>query len=656
MPAGTPYFAWIDPTETVFGPEHLVWDENIFSFKLSQDEGDPASLTLVVRRPRNISGDPIGLLGPGRKIWCWFAFDCGPALIKFRGRLVGIPTDIFQELVTLDFVARPIDVVAQKEALAETLRVLPYYDPIMIEESRRTDPEVVLEAYTAIWHYDRETHIITISDEITGEDGLVTFDASNAANTVLYDGLGFQLTSGPLARASVTAEFNWTQGSSGTVDLTAYLLSNWPPPVRPPLAVPGAIQLDESDWPKPGASLGNGWTVADSTAENLLDYEVRTETFNSQVTTIFPDGDSVRGTTTTSESKTGTPGNQILVTDLTTNDDVNVQSQPDPDGGTFIASFSRNTTQIRVLVSLQEIKPTLIATYAAGRQMGERVAITLTADVQPILTDPEDGEALQLEDIRSVNLSESIDDVIPMGDPRRQSYIATERGNQSIQYLIMLLKAHLMKRARVVEITFAPKLARMPEITLRKNAFLVEPRVGEATGKIIGYSLALDGSDGRINCEVRIGCTIGNGGSVTVVPGTPVYCSINYVGADYQQFVGRTIIAAPGDTSVTYEPPVPVPDPNAINFLSTLTAADVIEVPLVVQYGAIPPAAEIPPIRPRSEEALETATDFVNAYWIPQYETQATFKLKNVTGDLTADYTIVTSDLKIPLGYNLEAT
>ena len=82
----------------------------------------------------------------------------------------------------------------------------------------------------------------------------------------------------------------------------------------------------------------------------------------------------------------------------------------------------------------------------------------------------------------------------------------------------------------------------MPEITLRKNAFLVEPRVGEALGKIIGYSLALDGSDGRINCEVRIGCTIGRGGSAVATDGTPTYCSIDYAGADYQQFTGRTVL------------------------------------------------------------------------------------------------------------------
>ena len=144
---------------------------------------------------------------------------------------------------------------------------------------------------------------------------------------------------------------------------------------------------------------------------------------------------------------------------------------------------------------------------------------------------------------------------MPIGDPRRRSYIATERGNQSLEHLIALARAHLMKRARVVEIAFAPKLARMPEITLRKNAFLVEPRVGEALGKIIGYSIALDGSDGRINCEVRIGCAIGRGGSAVATGGTPTYCSIDYAGADYQQFNAQGCCVRAFDTSVGYQPP-----------------------------------------------------------------------------------------------------
>ena len=44
MPAGLPYFAWIEASETVFGPEHQRWDENVFSFTCEQGED-----TILVR-------------------------------------------------------------------------------------------------------------------------------------------------------------------------------------------------------------------------------------------------------------------------------------------------------------------------------------------------------------------------------------------------------------------------------------------------------------------------------------------------------------------------------------------------------------------------------------------------------------------------------
>jgi hypothetical protein len=263
----------------------MRWDESIFSFTLTQDEGDPASLTAVVRRPRNVAGDPIGLLGPGRKIWCWFALDCGPDLIRFRGRLVGVPTSIFEELVTLEFVARPIDLVAQKAALAETLRVLPYYDEVVIDKERRTDPEVVLEGYSKIWAYDRETHVVTVSDELTGEDGLVEFDGASEDGKVLYDGLGLTLTSGPLTRVDVIAEYTWTQQAQGQVDLTDYLCRNWPEGGRNYIT---SYSLTKDSWPKAGATIGDGWVVAEASASEWYDLSVKSKTTGFDVTVFSP--------------------------------------------------------------------------------------------------------------------------------------------------------------------------------------------------------------------------------------------------------------------------------------------------------------------------------------------------------------------------------
>jgi hypothetical protein len=182
----------------------------------------------------------------------------------------------------------------------------------------------------------------------------------------------------------------------------------------------------------------------------------------------------------------------------------------------------------------------------------------------------------------------------------------------------------------------------MPEITLRKNAFLVEPRIGEALGKIIGYSLALEGADGRMKCEVRIGCAIGRGGSAVASDGTPTYCTVDYTRADYQQFTGRTVLL---DSSVGYQPPNADPDDDGIEFTSTLRAEDVIDMPLVVenptavQYALIWPMT----IKQDVEDALKTV------------ETRATFKLKSMTREFSSDYEIQVTSLNITTGYDLEA-
>jgi hypothetical protein len=307
---------------------------------------------------------------------------------------------------------------------------------------------------------------------------------------------------------------------------------------------------------------------------------------------------------------------------------------------------------------VQQIKPTLVAAYSAERPYTERVSFSLFADVQSILTDPEDGEALRIDDIRSVNLSDA-EEGTPIGDPRRRSYIATERGNQSLEHLIALARAHLMKRSRVVEIAFAPKLARMAEVSLRKNAFLAEPRVGEALGKIIGYSIALDGSDGLINCEVRMGCSIGYGGIVTATDGIPSYCSIDYVGFDYQQFIDRTVlVSAFDDSSVGYQPPDAAPNDDGINFLSGLTAANVIEVGLVVEYGPEPGQDPVSNSGSQSSDGsnqMAALVQMASAAIVPLYEQRGTFKLKSMTREFSSDYDLQVTDLKIPAGYDLEA-
>src|SRR5262249_24154569 len=155
------------------------------SFKVEQQEGDFASLTMTVRNPR------IGLLAPGRPVWAWLSWWNGHETVPlFYGRLIGLPTNLDQELVEFNFTARPSDFDIQKAAVADTLRVRPYWDGIFFNPKSRYEPDNVLESRPANWHVDRITHEVTISDITNGEDGTVTYDESTVFDgtmTLDYD-------------------------------------------------------------------------------------------------------------------------------------------------------------------------------------------------------------------------------------------------------------------------------------------------------------------------------------------------------------------------------------------------------------------------------------------------------------------------------------
>jgi hypothetical protein len=546
---------------------------------------------------------------------------------------------------------------------------LPYYDQVVIDPARWTDPEVVLEGYTAIWHYDRETHLVTVSDEISGEDGTIGFDGTSVDGKVLYDGLGLTLTSGPLSRVDVTAEYNWTQVARGDVDLTDYVTSG----MGGDNGIIVSYTFTADDWPKTGTSLGDGWEASQASATELYDTTPKTTSASNEITVIWADG--ARTNVKTSYTQTVTPPGQIPPGSMVSvwgaiTDDIKTTYATDGEGKSYPASFSRNTSYESEAVFTHHVKANLDAGYKAERPCTERVTFSLFADVQHILTDPEDGEALRLADIRSVNLSEPLGGEtgaeVPIGDPRRRSYIATPRGVQSFEHLIALARAHLMRRARVVEIAFAPKLSRMPEITLRKNVLLNEPRIGEALGKVIGYSIALDGADGRISCSVRIGCAIGRGGSVVAVDGTPTYCSIEYTGADYQQFVGRTVLFDDDNDSVGYEPPNAAPNDDGIEFLSPRIAAeDVIEEDITLENPVAVQLARVEdvlgewdqPFGVPDEETGDLSAARSNAInnTLKSTPMRAVFKLKSMNRAFSTDYDLQVTTLQIPIGYDLEA-
>src|SRR5690349_12095555 len=117
---GPYFFAWADESEA-FDPDiHARFDDDIFEFSLEHNEGDFATLNLLVKNPR------VGLLAPGRKRWAWFSYYTGTEIKPlFFGRLVGLPDQLQDEIISLNFIARPTDLAEQKAAVAAGLKVRP---------------------------------------------------------------------------------------------------------------------------------------------------------------------------------------------------------------------------------------------------------------------------------------------------------------------------------------------------------------------------------------------------------------------------------------------------------------------------------------------------------------------------------------------------
>lgn len=681
-----PNFAWVDPEDSTFIQDFARYDEWVFSFELKQEEGEFATLDITIKNPR------AALLSVSRKTWMWLSYGApGSAVPLFFGRLVGIPTSILNEKVTLQFVAQPMNYNAQRAMLAASLRVLPNYDPIFVDENSRDDVDVVLDGYTKLWHVDPVTHDVTISDVLIGEDGIEEFTDAD----MLYDGLSISFDKAPLTTVSVTATIPWTQRAQGTVDLTEYLASHWPNET-PSTSIVTSFTMNENDWPKVGSNIGSGWEVSQSSCVPLYDLTVKSSSTGGTLAVVDAGSTNAPAPNDTSDVEVGSsvsvtierseqylskvpPGSITLAYILTQSDldisytkiaaaDYDVELYVPTLPQSRVASFSRQMAWDGGLIALNWLKVNLVVAYDAERQREEVVTFTLTADVQPIVTDPGDDATLELK-LNAVAVSDPIDPSTtdqdtPIDDLRRRSYIVTPRGEQTIQHLIGRAAANLIYRSRCVKIEFAPlDIAKMAAITLRKNARIFDDRIpgGEALGKVISRSISLDGDTGKVAFKVGMGCAVGNGGTVSDVEGDPIYVEDDYIGPDddWQEYDGRLV--AVFDSSVSYEPPLFAPNDDGLDFIAGFEAEDVIQEALSVENG------------PAAQRASLTATTWIDAHQIgadvdrvvvkaredalsqmlQDVPTVATFKLKNMKAKFSAPQEITVSDLKIPAMINL---
>lgn len=373
------YFSWVDAEDAGFGPGNYVEDEHVFSIRIEHLEGEVPTATVGIKNPR------IGLLNAGRKQWVRIAYDNLTTVTEiFHGRLVGTPSNILGEKVTLQFTGQPLDYATAKQRVAETLKVAPFYDPIFIAENKRDDPDTILEGYSAFWHVDRVSGVVTISDAIEGEDGTGVYTADD----VLYSSVEVRIDRPPLARVEVEMDVSWAQEFSDYVNFGTWTFDSY--------AGDGIL----SEWPKALQSLDGGWTAASSVAIDTFrvnSAQTITTSYEWQ-NTAKKHGNGATMSVSTSNSAPALPNGFISrrVTYTLQNGFIDPFAV-DGDGDPAPINIPESYQDQSVYIPKWRVRASLVARYDARRERTEKVHFSVTADMQPVFTD--DGSMARPETI-----------------------------------------------------------------------------------------------------------------------------------------------------------------------------------------------------------------------------------------------------------------
>jgi hypothetical protein len=536
------FFAWCGPDEE-FGLQHQVEDEIVFAFDLGHQEGQIPTLSIDIKNPH------VGLLAPDRAQWAWLSYQSSLGVFPlFYGRLVALPSNLLGEVVTLQFLARPNDYLAQKQDIADELMVEPFYDPIWINTDKLTDPDTVLETYAMTWHVDRITHEVSVSDIIFGEDGTEEFRPEES----FYDSVSISFAQSPQTQVVFDGTVQWTQAATGVIPMPDVSLSAW-----------NGTQII-NDWPKVGDQLKNGWSVYFSDITNWSD-----QLGGGTVTTVDlgggtssnvggstpgsnpPIGSALTGTQAISQGLLGVSpnlptkskahtisfswqnqnkfhfdGDTMSINESATYDaEGNMGGNVVSDTGTLVigdpatgtaASASRNISWTR-LVAQPQVAPvttpvTPVTVLPSGDTTGgnpveipslfgqlwlqydlsfghtETIHFIMNSDIQPVVLLSPDESVNQITlSMNGSDLGLPLDNsgtVAPIGDPGRSAFFPTDRGLLAIQYPMLIARASLAQSARAAKVNFDCTFERALSLNCRKNALLHDLRL--PGGQVIG--------------------------------------------------------------------------------------------------------------------------------------------------------------------------
>lgn len=364
-------FAWVNEEDNVFLPEYFREDEvTVKSFSREHNEGENPKFTIVFRNPLE------GPLAPGRKQWAWVSYHrIEPAdeendieaideivPICF-GKLIPIPNDLIGERITYQFDCKASDQEEQMQDIAETLKTLPNYDRVFIDANKADDPNTVLEGYPRLWHVDPIRLEVTTSDIIVGEDGVEVFLIDD--DEVPYNSVKEEINQNPQSVVQIIADVGWTQSAEGGTFIETGIFQTY--------TGDGFI----GDWPKPLATLGDGWTVTSSVV-NDTNHIADSTSISLHAKWENHEKEHINGDTLLVDTAVTIPSASGITAELTHQEVIGLLD-PYSDPQVNRAASLRTTS---VTVPLWTVSGSMHLAYKAARDRTERLRFTLRSDLQ----------------------------------------------------------------------------------------------------------------------------------------------------------------------------------------------------------------------------------------------------------------------------------
>ncbi|WP_322893462.1 MULTISPECIES: hypothetical protein [unclassified Yoonia] len=488
---GKIFFAWVSNDEAFNPSVHNREDEDVFSIRITEEEGHFATASVTLENPR------VGLLSPARKQRVFISAEVGGDVqLLFAGRVVGVPANITGMTVDIEFIARPDDHAAVQSAFIETLKLLPNYHAAFVSDAERTDATAILESFPALLHWDRTTGALSLA--AIANDG--TQPVVDVADNFLEDSLDISFTSSPINSVIIDLEVSYSQ----TVPCISVPWFRDPDGGRGGvwgenlMSVDGLATFTPDDlvasWPRPGDTLDGGWRVLgaylETDSQDMVSFSVSAD--------IAPPRDAeFTGDTYAVDFFLNKMRGNLVV-----------------DG--FYEQPRRETMLIEVISDLQGIvefaAPEVISLSVEGADIAPSESAFLTQSYRA----PQDDGNGYVTSFQTFTIPKAA-----LARPILCNDLALS--GPLLTAALWRARARLAKAARCITATFDVPFEVAASLSTASVCRIADPRIpgGAMTGKVEKLELEIDGS-GRCIGMVQIGASIGRAVTAT----TPTVANI----------------------------------------------------------------------------------------------------------------------------------